>query len=249
MTDDTPARATTVAIPPLAGASAGLIGELAVPEGAGPWPAVVLIHEVFGINDVMRRQAERFARAGYLAIMPDLFSEGGARKCLLQTFRELSTGSGRSFADIESARQLMLGRSDCTGHVGVIGFCMGGGFALAAATRGFDVSSVNYGRLPKNIDDVLAGACPVVASYGAKDSSLSGAAGVLDAALDRARVVHDVKEYPDAGHAFLNDAEVGPAPVRFLMKRIMGIGPNPEAAADAWKRIDSFFGEHLDSAH
>jgi carboxymethylenebutenolidase len=126
--------AHTIDIPGLPGASAGLTGEFAVPEGTGPWPGVVLVHEAFGINDVMRRQAERFARAGYIAIMPDLFTEGGARKCLTQTFRELTAGTGRSFADIESARQLLMARVDCTGQVGVIGFCMGGGFALAAAT-------------------------------------------------------------------------------------------------------------------
>ncbi|MDQ1597087.1 MAG: carboxymethylenebutenolidase [Microbacteriaceae bacterium] len=232
-------------IPTIPGASEGLTGEFAKPEGDGPWPGAVLVHEAFGINDVMRRQAERFARAGYLAIMPDLFTEGGARKCLTQTFRDLASGTGRAFSDIESARQLLLARPDCTGKVGVIGFCMGGGFALIAATRGFEASSVNYGRLPKEIDDVLGGACPIVASYGAKDGSLRHAARKLDDSLSRLGIEHDVKEYPDAGHAFLNDAESGPPLLRFVMKRVIGIGPQPEAAKDAWRRIDTFFAEHL----
>jgi carboxymethylenebutenolidase len=238
-------EAQRIAIPTLPGASDGLSGEFAKPDGAGPWPGVVLVHEAFGINDVMRRQAERFARAGYLAIMPDLFTEGGARKCLTQTFRELASGSGRAFADIESARQLLLARPDCNGKAGVIGFCMGGGFALLAATRGFEASSVNYGRLPKEMDEVLGGACPIVGSYGAKDGSLRNAARKLDDSLSRLGVVHDVKEYPDAGHAFLNDAESGPPLLRFLMKRFIGIGPQPDAAKDAWQRIDAFFAEHL----
>lgn len=237
--------ARVIDIPGLPGASVGLTGEFARPVGEGPWPGVVLVHEAFGINDVMRRQAERFALAGYLAIMPDLFTEGGARKCLTQTFRELSAGSGRTFADIESARRLLMARDDCTGQVGVIGFCMGGGFALAAATLGYAAASVNYGRLPKDLDAALVGACPIVASYGGTDGSLRGAAARLEDSLTRAGVVHDVKEYPQAGHAFLNDAESGPPALRFIMKRIIGAGPNPEAAADAWKRIDAFFGEHL----
>lgn len=237
--------ATRIPIPGLPGASTHLTGEFAHPDGDGPWPGVVLVHEAFGVNDVMRRQAERFARAGYLAIMPDLFTEGGARKCLAQTFRDLSAGTGRSFADIESARQLVLSRDDCTGQVGIIGFCMGGGFALAAATRGYGVSSANYGRLPKDLDDALVGACPIVGSYGARDRSLPGAAKKLEDSLARLGIEHDVKEYPEAGHAFLNDAESGPPVLRFLMKRILGVGPNPEAAADAWKRIDAFFYQHL----
>lgn len=237
--------ATTVDIPGLPGASAGLTGQFVLPGGEGPWPGVVLVHEAFGINDVMRRQAERFARAGCIALMPDLFTEGGARKCLTQTFRELNSGTGRSFADIESARQLLIARDDCTGEVGIIGFCMGGGFALAAASLGFGVASANYGRLPKELDESLAGACPIVGSYGGADRSLKGAAQQLDDSLTRLGIEHDVKEYPGAGHAFLNDAESGPPALRFLMRRIIGAGPDPEAAADAWKRIDAFFAEHL----
>ena len=237
--------ARTIDIPGLEGASVGLTGEFVLPAGEGPWPGVVLVHEAFGVNDVMRRQAERFASAGYIALMPDLFTEGGARKCLSQTFRELNAGTGRSFADIESARQLLIARQDCTGEVGVIGFCMGGGFALAAASLGFGVASANYGRLPKEIDRALAGACPIVGSYGGSDFSLKGAAKKLDDSLTRLGIDHDVKEYPDAGHSFLNDAESGPPALRFLMKRILGAGPNPEAATDAWHRIDAFFAEHL----
>lgn len=239
--------ARSIDIPGLGGASAGLTGEFVLPAGEGPWPGVVLVHEAFGVNDVMRRQAERFARAGYIALMPDLFTEGGARKCLSQTFRELNSGTGRSFADIESARQLLIARQDCTGEVGIIGFCMGGGFALAAASLGFGVASANYGRLPREIDRALAGACPIVGSYGGTDSSLKGAAKKLDDSLTRLGIDHDVKEYPDAGHSFLNDAESGPPALRFLMKRILGAGPNPEAATDAWHRIDAFFAEHLAS--
>lgn len=221
-----------------------LRGLLATPAGDGPWPGVVLIHEAFGLDEVMRRQLERMAGAGYLSLAVDLFSAGGVRRCLVSTMRAMVTGRGRAFADIEAARGWLLDSPDCTGRVGVIGFCMGGGFALLTADSGFHAASVNYGKLPRDVDKAMAGACPVVASYGGRDRVLRGSARKLEAALARAGVPHDVKEYPAAGHCFLNDAEVGPTLLRPL-ERIAGVGPEPTAAADAWRRIDAFFAEHL----
>jgi carboxymethylenebutenolidase len=245
MTEHNASQLIDLRLPARPGGSAGLKALLGIPAGEGPWPGVVLVHEAFGLNDVMRRQVARMAEAGYLALMPDLFTEGGARKCLTQTFRALKAGRGRAFEDIESARRFLIDRDDCTGEVGVLGFCMGGGFALAAATRGFDAASVNYGFLPDGLDEALAGACPIVGSYGGTDKSLKGAAAALEASATRLGIPHDVKEYPDAGHAFLNDAESGPPVLRFVLKRILGAGPNPDAAADAWQRIEAFFGEYL----
>jgi len=245
MTDRNVPQLLDLRLPARDGGSVGLQAVLAIPSGPGPWPGVVLVHEAFGLTDVMRRQATRMAAAGYLALMPDLFTEGGARKCLVATFRALSAGTGRAFVDIDSAREFLAGRPDCTGRVGVLGFCMGGGFALATATRGFDVASVNYGRLPADLHERLLGACPIVGSYGADDRSLPGAATKLGVALARQGIAHDVKEYPGAGHSFLNDADTGPRMLRPVLKRILGAGPDPEAAADAWQRIEAFFGEHL----
>ena len=74
-----------------------LNGVLAIPAGNGPFAAVVMVHEVFGVDEVMRAQIERLCRAGYLVLMPDLFSRGGARKCLTSTFRALTSGTGQAF--------------------------------------------------------------------------------------------------------------------------------------------------------
>lgn len=220
-----------------------LQGYLVRPEGDGPWPGVVIVHEIFGLDDVMRRQAERMARAGYLTLAIDLYSAGGAKRCVISTMRSLFSGTGRAYTDIVTAREWLVANDDCTKKVGVVGFCMGGGFALICAGD-FDAAAVNYGQLPKNYEDVLARACPIVGSFGSKDRSLPGVAAKLDGALAAAGVAHDVKEYQGVGHSFMNDAPVGPRPLRPLLK-IAGMGPNSDAAADAWDRIEHFFSEHL----
>jgi len=234
---------TEIEIPPEPGGSQPLNGYLATPDGVGPWPGVVLMHEAFGLDDNMRAHADRLAGMGYLTLAPDLYSQGGARKCLVSTMRAMLTGRGRAFADLEAARKWLLTSERCTGRVGAIGFCMGGGFALLTV-HSHDAASVNYGFLPKNVDEIMADACPVVASYGALDTPLRSAPAKLEAALTRAGVAHDVKQYQKAGHAFFNETESGPGWLRPLL-RATHSGPEPEAAADGWRRIGAFFAEHL----
>jgi carboxymethylenebutenolidase len=227
------------------GGSKPLHGYLVTPEGDGPWPGLVMIHEIFGLDEENLRHADRLARAGYLTVALDLFSAGGsALRCLLATMRTLLKGQGRAYADIEAARKWLKASPQCTGKVGVIGFCMGGGFALMTANRGFDAAAPNYGALPKDMDSAFDGACPIVASYGARDKTLKNAAPRLEKALAEHAVAHDVKEYPNAGHAFLNEVEVGPRPLRPLF-RVAGIRPEPDSATDAWRRIEAFLAEHL----
>ncbi|MEV7662972.1 dienelactone hydrolase family protein [Paenarthrobacter sp. NPDC089316] len=227
-----------------AGGSSALKGYLAVPNGAGPFPGVVMIHEAFGLDDVMRRNADRMAAAGYLTLAVDLYSDGGARRCLVATMRSVLSGEGRAFTDISTARAWLRDDERSTGKVGVIGFCMGGAFALLAANDGFDAASVNYGQLPRDLHSALQGACPMVANYGGKDRTLPGAAAKLEKALTDLGIEHDVKEFPTAGHAFMNDAPIGPRPLRPLM-RVMGIKPDPAAAPEAWRRIEEHFAKHL----
>jgi len=222
-----------------------LVGLLGIPDGAGPFPVVVVVHEVFGIDESMRAQVAKLASLGYLAIMPDLFSRGGARKCLTATFKALTAQKGQAFDDVSAARAFATALPQASNKVGVIGFCMGGAFALVLAGRGYDVSAVNYGRLPENLDEVLNVACPIIGSFGANDRSLKGAAQTLEAALTKHNVKHDVKEYPDTGHAFMNPVMAGPPLLKPILKRVLGIAPAPEQAADAWQRIDSFFKEQL----
>lgn len=96
-----------------------------------------MVHEAFGIEAEMRKQVTHLASRGIPALMPDLYTEGGFRKCIGATARALRSGTGRAWADIESARLWLTGRDDFTGALGIIG-CMGGGFALLAAASGYD---------------------------------------------------------------------------------------------------------------
>jgi carboxymethylenebutenolidase len=219
------------------GSVAGYVSE---PTGTGPWPGVVVVHEIFGLTDDIRRQADRFAAAGYLALAPDLYSWGLTPRCLIATLRTLSSGSGRARDDIDAARRHLSEQADCTGKVGIIGFCLGGGLALMVSPDGFDASAPNYGFLPKDPVRQLENACPVVASYGAKDRPLKGAAAKLEATLQQLDVDHDVKEYPEAKHGFLfkhtgRQKWTEPLAVQFA----------PEAADDAWRRIFMFFDARL----
>jgi carboxymethylenebutenolidase len=224
------------------------IGYLARPRGAGPWPGVVLIHEIFGLNADIRKLSDRFADTGYLALAPDFYAGGKWRKCMRVAFQQLAAREGEFFDAVDAAREWLASQEDCTGRIGVIGFCLGGGFALLCAPRyDFGAAAVNYGEVPEDAARILSGACPIVASYGGRDRTLRGRPERLQRALDLNQVEHDLKVYPDAGHGFLA-AESWPTTITVLGK-LMGMHPGPHepSARNAWQRIDAFFDAHLRS--
>jgi carboxymethylenebutenolidase len=220
-----------------------LPGYLAVPTTPGPWPAVVVLHEIFGLSDDVRRQADRFAAEGYLALAPDLFGWASTPRCLVSSVRAMARGEGRIFDDIDAARGFLADRDDCTGSVGVIGFCFGGGLALLVAPAGFVASAPNYGHLPRKPAERLRGSCPTVASYGGRDRQLKGAAAKLETVLEQLGIEHDVKEYAEARHGFLF-----PHTGKHAWSEPLIVSYDKDAADDAWQRIFTFFDRHLRSA-
>lgn len=216
---------------------------LETPPGAGPWPGVVVVHDALGVGRDIRDITARVAAHGYLTLTPDLYTRGGRTRCVVGTFRDLIRHRGRAVDDLLAARDLLVAHPDCTGAVGVIGFCMGGGFALVLAPEGFDAAAPFYGPLPRDMENALGGACPIVGSYGARDPMLWGAGRKLDATLTRLGVEHDVQTYPGVGHSFANRLVTGQYTGKLLC--ITGMGYDHETSQDAWRRVFAFFDERL----
>ncbi len=214
---------------------------LDVPDGQGPFPGVVVIHDAIGYGPDKESINDHIAAAGYIAITPNLFARGGRARCVPKVMRELLTQrAGRAQDDILAARDHLLSMPQCSGKVGIAGFCMGGQFALVMSPKGFGASAPFYGTpLPRHLDEALDGACPIVASFGSRDPLGIGAPTKLQRVLEQKAIPNDVKVYPRAGHSFANKLPAQP------LLRITGFGYNEAATQDAWARVFAFFREHL----
>ena len=179
---------TEFALPELSyqASSAELGDYLAVPTRPGPWPGVVVIMDALGLGR-HQDQADLLAAAGYLAFAPDLYSGRGIR-CVLATIQASRSGRGEAYEDIEAARRGSTPGRTARAKVGIIGFCMGGGFALLSAPR-YDFAG-GVGQLRRGARrtplERLRGACPIVASYGAATAAC-GAGRRGWSGADRAR--------------------------------------------------------------
>jgi carboxymethylenebutenolidase len=218
---------------------------LATPAGEGPWPGVIVIHDALGMSTDVRNQADWLASEGYLAVAPNLYYWGRRIRCLISTVRLVE----RPLSELDAARCWLAEHDRCTGEVGVIGFCMGGDFALMMAPRrGLFAASVNYGGATQGVERALPDVCPIVGSYGAKDRwpGMRRVPDRLESMLTAAGVDHDVKVYPDAGHGFLNDHD--PAELPLWVKAIAKLAAasyDEPSAQDARRRIIDFFDRHL----
>jgi carboxymethylenebutenolidase len=218
---------------------------LAMPIGEGPWPGIVVIHDALGMSTDVRNQSDWLASEGYLAVAPDLYYWGRRIKCLISTVRL----GERPLSELDATRRWLGEHERCTGRAGVIGFCMGGDFALMMAPRrGLSAASVNYGGATKAVERALPDVCPIVGSYGAKDRwpGMRRVPDRLESMLTAAGVEHDIKVYPGAGHGFLNDHE--PAELPLWVKAITKLAAasyHEESAHDARRRIIAFFRTHL----
>lgn len=218
-----------------------LPGYLAVPEGEGPWPGVVIVFEAMGANADMRAQADRFAANGYVAVLPDLYNGAPWVRCVGKAMRDMRARRGPTYDHIEAARAWLAGRADCTGDVGVCGFCMGGGFALLLSQTGlYRVAVPFYGRTAVRVEPV----CPVVASFGGRDREFTdGYPQRLEADLAGRGVPHDVKVYPDAGHSFMTRT---PGVTGALARRLpIRADYHEPSATDATQRVLAFLRTHL----
>jgi carboxymethylenebutenolidase len=236
-----------MAMATLPGARGEMPVYVAEPGGEGPWPGVLVISDALGMTGDLKNQAEWLAGEGFLAAAPDLYYFGGRIGCMFSTMRHALARQGPVFDDFETVRRWLADRPDCTGRIGVIGFCMGGGFALLLAGKGgYDASSVNYGTVPGDAIEYLADACPIVGSFGARDWSNRKAPELLERAATVNQIPHDVKVYPEAGHSFLNDHDPDDVPLWSLVAgRLVASEYHDPSARDARRRILAFFDQHL----
>jgi carboxymethylenebutenolidase len=206
---------------------------LARPAGVGPFPGLVLIHEVYGLNDNIRDIATRFAQEGYATLAVDLFARHNRALCVLRLFGGMALRSldNSGISELKAALAYLAKQPEVDPNkLGAVGFCMGGAFAIAWACTDERLKAIApfYGMNPRPLTAV-ARACPVIGSYPEKDFTKAHGQK-LDAALTRYNIPHEIKTYPGAKHSFFNDSAGS---------------YNAEASADAWQRMLEFFAARL----
>ncbi|MFG5407520.1 dienelactone hydrolase family protein [Piscinibacter sakaiensis] len=210
-------------------------------EASDPQAAVVVIQEWWGLNDQIRGVAERFARAGFTALVPDLYK--GASTVEAEEAHHLMNGLNFGEAagqDVRGAVQHLKGLKTATGKVGVTGYCMGGALTLLSLTMApeADAGVVWYGLPPLEYVDASKIRAPLMAHWATQDQAFAiSSVDALEEKLSAAGVRYEGHRYL-AHHAFANETAVGP-------NRIAITQYDPAWAELAWDRTLRFFGRHL----
>lgn len=264
------------------GPSGSASAYLSRPESAStPLPAVIVIQEIWGVDEHIADVTERFAMAGYVALAPDLFSAGGGRPPALsferigrakeflntipppewgsimgdearrrealskvsdgeqvgETLGTIFGGAARDMdahtASLRAAVAFLRSHPACEGRaVASVGYCMGGGLSgrLACEEPKLGAAAIYYGQAPSR-EQVAEIRCPIRGFYGEEDERITSGVADFESALSDAGVDHELRVYPDTGHAFFNDTRPS---------------YRQQAARDAWGRTLQFFAEALD---
>ena len=210
-------------------------GYLVLPGTGGRHPAIIVIHEWWGLNDWVKEEAQKLAEQGYAALAVDLYR--GRSTADPNEAHELMRGlpQDRGMRDLEAAFDYLASRPDVDAKkIGSIGWCMGGGWSiqLAVAEPRLAACVVNYGALPTDPAAIAKIHAAVLANFGAEDRGIPPeSVHAFERAMKAAGKSIDVKIYDGAGHAFENPNNKA--------------GYRPEATADAWARIVAFFAKTL----
>ena len=207
-----------------------LSGFVAAPEKAGKYPALVVIHEWWGLNDWVKEQTTKLADLGFVALAVDLYR--GKVATDMSDAHELSRGlaNDRAISDMKAAFAYLGTRPDVDkNRIGAVGWCMGGGFALQLAIHepALRVVVVNYGALPTDPADLGQINALILGNFGADDKGITpDDVHSFEKTMRGLGKWIDLKIYDGAGHAFENPTNT--------------TGYRPEAAADAWTRTSTF---------
>jgi len=208
---------------------------LTLPSGGGKHPAIIVIHEWWGLNDWVKKQADQFAGEGYVALAVDLYRGQAAKTSDEAHILMRGLPDDRGLRDLEAAFTYLSSRPDVqAGKIGSIGWCMGGGWSIKLAEDQPKLAAfvVNYGSLPTDSAIIAKIRAPMLGNFGADDKGIPpSAVQAFEAAMKKDGKSPDIKIYEGAGHAFQNPNNKE--------------GYRPEATADADKRINNFFAKTL----
>ncbi len=212
-------------------------GYLALPEGEGPFPAVILIHEWNGLVDRVRQTADAFADHGYIALAADLYSgrTGASREENMELVREVRAAEATMVANLDAAVDWLEENTPATGKVAAIGWCFGGGMALSYALGGdtHEGTAIFYGSLIDDPEQMKHIGHEVYGTFAANDRGIP--VEDVDAFVDALReagIGSDVHIYDEVRHGFWLHVDRDPE-------------TNREPAEDAWKRLQAYLGRVL----
>jgi carboxymethylenebutenolidase len=210
-------------------------GQLYTPSAKGPFPAIIVIHEWWGLNDWVKEQASKLSDQGYVTLAIDLYR--GRVATTPDEAHEIMRGvpEDRAQRDLHAAFEFLQSQPNVKkDRIGAIGWCMGGGYSLDVAlqepTLAADV--INYGHLATDSDTLKKINAPILGLFGGLDRGITpDDVHKFEASMKQLGKKIDVKIYDDAGHAFENPNNKD--------------GYRPADAADAWKRTVSFLAANL----
>jgi carboxymethylenebutenolidase len=227
-----PIKTATVSFPSGAETAGGY---LAAPEAPGKHPAVIVIHDDWGLTDWVKQQANKLAGRGYVALAIDLYHGQATHDPSLAYELMVGTPPERALRDLQASIKYLASRSDVNeDKIGCLGWSAGGKWALLLAENDLFLGAcvVNYSPPPADAAEIQKIHAPVLAIFGADDRGIPVSdVRAFEDAMENAHKSVDVQVYPHAGHGFENSDNI--------------LGYQEGAAEDAWRRTVAFLDEHL----
>ncbi len=215
---------------------------VSMPEGAGPFPAVIVIQHAGGVDDFVRSMSDRFASAGFVSVAPDLYHREDPNSSDDPLTRMGRLRDQSIVSDVDAAIEHAKGLPEAQAHhIGITGYCMGGRVTYLMAAKNPDIKAavvcwggnimVPWGEGPAPFAHTDQIVCPVLGLFGEDDPNPNPAdVAKLDAELSRYSKVHEFHSYAGAGHAFMNEGRPS---------------YRAEAADDAWRKTIAWFDRYL----